>query len=65
MITISAILTIILVAIVMYILFQIIGTVAAKLGIDAVWIKVIWLVVLLVVVIWAFSLFGISQPIIR
>ena len=65
MITISTILTVILAVIVLVILFKIIGILSAKLGLDQTWVYLIWLVVLLLVVVWAFSLFGVSQPIIR
>jgi hypothetical protein len=65
MITVSAILGIVLVAIVLVILFKILGLVSAKLGIDQTWITIIYLVVVLLVVIWAFGMFGITQPIIR
>lgn len=65
MITISLILSIICAVIVLGLLFQIIGILAAKFGVDPIWIKLIWLVIAIGVVIWAFGLFGISQPIIK
>lgn len=65
MITITGILTIILVVIVLVILFKILGLLSAKLGIDQTWVTIIYWVLVLVVVIWAFGAFGITQPIIR
>ena len=65
MITFTTLLTVLLAAIVFIILFQIINLIAAKLGLDAVWVKIIYLIALLIVVIWAFGLFGVTQPIIR
>jgi hypothetical protein len=56
---------VLLAVIVLVILFQIIGIVSSKLGLDPIWVKVIWLVVLLITVIWAFGLFGVTQPIIK
>lgn len=65
MITISLILSIILAVIVLLLLFQIVTLLASKFGLDPVWVKLIWLVVAIIVVIWAFGLFGISQPIVK
>ncbi len=65
MITVSLLLTILLAVIVFIILFQIINLLAAKLGIDPVWVKVAYLIALLLVIIWIFSLAGISQPILK
>lgn len=65
MITISSILSVVLVCIVLWILYMIVTALSAKLGLDGVWVRILWLVVLLIVVIWSFSLFGIYQPIIR
>lgn len=61
----ALILSIILAAIVLVLLFQIVQILASKFGLDPIWVKLIWLVVAIMVVIWAFGLFGISQPIIR
>jgi cell division protein FtsX len=65
MITISAILSIILAGIVLWILWSIVQKIAAKFGIDAVLVQIVWLVILLIAVIWAFGLFGIKQPIVQ
>lgn len=65
MITISTILMIVLAVIVLVILFQILNLIAAKLGLDAVWVRIGYLILLLVAVIWAFGLFGVTQPLIK
>ena len=65
MITISAILSIILAAIVIFILWTIVQKLAVKFGLDQTWLQILGLVVLLVVVIWAFGLFGVTQSLVR
>lgn len=65
MISLSMILSIILAAIVLFLLWQIVTKLAAKFGVDPFWLNIIYLVILIFVIIWAFGLFGISQPIVR
>jgi len=65
MITSTAIVSIVLALIVVGILWAIVQKLAVKFGLDQLWIQIIGLVVLLLLVIWAFGLFGISQPIVR
>lgn len=65
MITISTILTVILAAIVISILWIIAKRLATKFGVDQFWLGIIGLVLTLIVVIWAFGLFGVTQPIVK
>lgn len=65
MITISTILSIVLALIVLGILWMIVQMVATKFGFDQFWLRIIYLVICILVVIWAFSLFGITQPLIK
>lgn len=65
MITISSILTLILIAIVLVILFKLYKLIAAAVGIPEPWGQIIYWILVLLVVIWAFGFFGITQPIIR
>jgi hypothetical protein len=65
MITISALLSIVLACIVLGILWLIVKALAGKFGLDPFWLRIIYLIVCLVVVIWAFGLFGISQPLVK
>ena len=65
MITISALLSIVLALIVLGLLWLIVQALAQKFGVDAFWWRIIYLVICINVVIWAFGLFGITQPIIR
>jgi hypothetical protein len=65
MITISMILSIVLALIVVGILWLIVQKVSVKFGLDQVWIQILGLIILLALVIWAFGLFGVSQPIVR
>lgn len=65
MITISTILTIILIVIVLVVLFKLYRLIAAALGVPEPWGQIIYWVMVLIVVIWAFGFFGITQPIIR
>lgn len=65
MITISALLSIVLACIVLGLVWLIVQALAGKFGLDAFWLRIIYLIICIVVVIWAFSLFGISQPIVR
>ena len=65
MITISAILTIVLIVIVLAILFKFLGLISGALGIPAPWAQIIYWIIVLIVVIWAFGFFGVTQPIVR
>jgi len=65
MITISTILTIILIVIVLIILFKLYKLIAAALHIPEPWGQILYWVLVLIVVIWAFGFFGIMQPIVR
>lgn len=65
MITISSILTIVLVAIVLVILFKLLNLIASALNIPSPWVQIIYWVLVLICVIWAFGAFGVTQPLIR
>ena len=65
MITISALLSIVLACIVLGLLWLIVQAIATKFGVDKFWLRIIYLIICIVVVIWAFNLFGISQPFIK
>lgn len=65
MITIPMILTIILIVIVLVILFKLLGLISSALNVPAPWAQIIYWVLVLIVVIWAFGFFGITQPLVR
>lgn len=65
MITVGAILSVILLVVVFVILWAIAQKLAAALNIPPLWVQIAYLVLLLIAVIWAFGLFGISQPLVR
>jgi hypothetical protein len=65
MITISALLSIVLALIVLGLLWLIVQALAGKFGIDAFWLRIVYLIICIIIVIWAFGLFGITQPIIK
>lgn len=65
MITISMILTIIAIAVVLWILFRLLGLITAAVGIPAPWGMIIYWVIVLIVVVWAFGALGIMQPIVK
>ena len=65
MITISTILTIFLIVIVLVILFRLLNLIAGALSLPPVWMQIIYWVLVLIVVIWAFGLFGITQPLVK
>lgn len=58
-------LSIVLTLIVLGILWMIVRLIATKFGVDQTWLTVIYLIICLVVVLWAFGLFGITQPLVR
>lgn len=65
MITVGTILMIIAIAIILYILFRLLGLIEQALGIPAPWTQIIYWVIVLIVVVWALGAMGITQPIIR
>jgi len=65
MFTVSAILGVILLIIVFAILWALAKLLAGVLGVPPVWMQIAWLVLLLIAVIWAFGVFGITQPLVR
>lgn len=65
MITVSLILTIILVVIVLVVLFKLLSLIASALNVPPIWVQIAYWLIVLLVVIWLFGLFGVTQPIIR
>lgn len=65
MITISTILSIVLIVIVLVILFKLLTLIAGALNLPPVWVQIGYWILVLIVVLWAFGLLGISQPIIK
>lgn len=65
MITFSLILTIVLAVIVLAVLFKLLNLIAGALGVPAVWVQIVYWLIVLFVVLWVFGLFGVGQPFIR
>lgn len=65
MITISTLLSIVLACIVLGLLWMIVQALASKFGVEQFWLRIIYLIICIFVVIWAFSLFGITQPLVK
>jgi membrane protease YdiL (CAAX protease family) len=65
MITVGTILTIVLIVIVLVILFKLLNLISSALNIPAPWAQIIYWILVLIVVIWAFGFFGITQPIVK
>ncbi len=65
MFSIAGILTVVLIVIVLVILFKLLGLIESALGIPAPWATIIYWIIVLIAVIWAFGFFGITQPLVR
>jgi hypothetical protein len=65
MITISTLLSIVLAVIVLGLLWMIVQMLASKFGVEQFWLRIIYLIICIFVVIWAFGLFGITQPLVK
>lgn len=65
MITISALLSIVLACIVLGLVWLIVQALAGKFGVDAFWLRIIYLIICIFVVIYCFGLLGVTQPIIK
>jgi uncharacterized membrane protein YuzA (DUF378 family) len=65
MISISMILSVIAIAVVLFILFKLLNLISAALGIPSPWAQIIYWVIVLVVVVWALGALGIVQPIVK